>query len=131
MNRQQRRAKAIAHQQRRAAKATGRKRRRIDDLEVGDMIRVQTITIIGDAGRHYLYWFECPEGWSPADGLMPPDMVTKHYATQMGLPDSAVNLHGPFDTHAEVKEHQRITLLGPEAELREGGEWDPAWDKPQ
>jgi hypothetical protein len=40
-------------------------------------------------------------------------------------------LYGPFKTHAEVRENECLTLLGPHAQVSEGGEWDPAWDKPQ
>jgi hypothetical protein len=42
-----------------------------------------------------------------------------------------VTLHGPFKTHAEVDEHQRLTLLGPQCKVTEGGAWDPNWDKLQ
>ena len=40
-------------------------------------------------------------------------------------------MHGPFETDAEVKEHQRLTLLGPQCKVTEGGAWDSEWDKPQ
>jgi hypothetical protein len=42
-----------------------------------------------------------------------------------------VTLHGPFKTDAEVKESQRVILLGPQCKITEGGAWDPNWDKPQ
>jgi hypothetical protein len=40
-------------------------------------------------------------------------------------------LHGPFKTETELNEHQRLTLMGPQCKVTEGGAWDPAWDKPQ
>jgi len=95
-------------QQRRAAHRQQRK------FEVGSIVRATTLTAVGEDGRRHLYWFEEPEGFSPENGLPP-----------------GVTLHGPFETDAEVKEHQRKTLLGPQCKLTEGGEWDPNWDKPQ
>jgi hypothetical protein len=38
---------------------------------------------------------------------------------------------GPFATKAEAQKHSEITLLGPQYKINEGGEWDPAWDRPQ
>jgi hypothetical protein len=93
MNRQQRRA--------------GRRRK----LEVGTVIRTQTITAVATGE---LYWFECPENFSLEGGLPP-----------------GVTLHGPFKTKAEVNEHQQLTLLGPQCKVIEGGAWDPNWDKLQ
>jgi hypothetical protein len=31
----------------------------------------------------------------------------------------------------ELRENQRLVLLGPQRKITEGGTWDPAWDKPQ
>jgi|GraSoiStandDraft_55_1057291.scaffolds.fasta_scaffold581728_2 hypothetical protein len=45
--------------------------------------------------------------------------------------DPGIELFGPFKTDAEVHESQRLTLLGPQCEVAEGGMWDPAWDKLQ
>jgi hypothetical protein len=94
---------AMNRQQRRAA----RKRK----LEVGTTIYTQTITAVATGE---LYWFQCAENYSLEDGLPP-----------------GATLHGPFKTHAEVQEHQRVTLLGPQCKVTEGGAWDPNWDKPQ
>jgi hypothetical protein len=38
---------------------------------------------------------------------------------------------GLFATDAGVVEDQRLTLLGPQCEVTEGGVWDPAWHMPQ
>jgi len=62
-----------------------------------------------------LYWFEAPEGFSPEEGRLPPGVI----------------LHGPFKTHAEVAEDERLTLFGPQCKVTDGGAWDPAWDRPQ
>jgi hypothetical protein len=45
----------------------------------------------------------------------------------MALP-AGVILDGPFRTEAEVKKHIRLTILGPQCKVIEGGEWDPNWD---
>jgi hypothetical protein len=94
-------------QQRRAA-------RRQRKAEVGTVVRATTFAVVGEIGRRHLYWFEEPEGFSREDGLPP-----------------GVTVHGPFETDAEVKEDQRVTLLGPQCKVTEGGAWDPNWDKPQ
>jgi hypothetical protein len=41
------------------------------------------------------------------------------------------DLHGPFDTAAAADEAARLTVLGPDCEVTEGGAWDPAWEKLQ
>src|SRR5262249_14741403 len=33
----------------------------------------------------------------------------------------------PFRTEAEVKKHIRLTILGPQCKVIQGGEWDPNW----
>jgi hypothetical protein len=37
---------------------------------------------------------------------------------------------GPFDTEAEADAAARKAVVG-DAVVRPGGQWDPAWDKPQ
>jgi hypothetical protein len=79
-------------------------------LDVGTVIHTQTVaTTTGD-----FYWFECPDNFSLEDGL-PPGAI----------------MHGPFKTDAEVNESQRLTLLGPQCKVTEGGEWDPNWNRLQ
>jgi hypothetical protein len=86
----------------------GRKKK---EIKVGDVICTQTIRV-HHTGE--FYWFECPRDFDQRNGI-PPDAV----------------LHGPFKTDAEVVESQRLVLLGPQAELKQGGNWDPAWDRLQ
>jgi hypothetical protein len=40
-------------------------------------------------------------------------------------------VHGPFASEKEMQEHSEATLLGPDAEISDGGMWDPNWDKKQ
>jgi hypothetical protein len=40
-------------------------------------------------------------------------------------------LHGPFRSEAEAEEDFRVTVLGPQCEVTEGGTWDPKWDEKQ
>jgi hypothetical protein len=40
-------------------------------------------------------------------------------------------IHGPFATAAEAKRDSEVSILGPQCEVKNGGQWDPAWDKPQ
>ena len=54
-----------------------------------------------------------------------PDGMDKHEAAE------TQEWHGPFTTEAEVRESQRVTLLGSQCKVIEGGMWDDAWDKPQ
>jgi hypothetical protein len=82
----------------------------------GFVIRTQTITNTF-TGEHY--WFELPEGTTWEDWSVP-----RHIPR-------GVTTHGPFKTHEEVDESQRLVLLGPQCKVTEGGEWDPAWDRPQ
>jgi hypothetical protein len=93
--------------------------------EVGDVIRTHTIAINTGEGV-VLYWFEQPANFSEADAAALLDYINTHKRR----PPSII-LHGPFSTEAEVKEHQRVTLLGEQCEVRDGGAWDPKWDKPQ
>jgi hypothetical protein len=71
------------------------RRRRARKMQVGTVIRTETIT---DTHTGLLYWFEVPEGFSFEKEQRPPPNV---------------ELHGPFKTDAEVKEDQRLALLGP------------------
>jgi len=77
----------------------------------GRPIFTQTITTA--SGDHY--WFECAADFDVEKDRLPTDVI----------------YHGPFKTHALVKEHQRVTLFGPQCKVTEGGMWDPNWNKPQ
>jgi hypothetical protein len=77
--------------------------------------RTTTLTITYNNGARRLFWFEEPEGFRPEEGRLPAGVI----------------LHGPFRTEAEVKKDIRLTILGPQCKVIEGGEWDPNWDKPQ
>ena len=61
-----------------------------------------------------IYWMEEPVGFRPEDGIPP-----------------GTEIHGPFDTSAEAEADERLFLLGPDCVVREGGMWDPAWDRMQ
>jgi len=98
--------------------------RRRDDaqrrkLKVGSVIHTATIAaVLSDGtsaleGTTALFWIEVPEG------------MTNEQAAE------TQEWHGLFKTDAELKEHQRVTLLGPQCEVTEGGMWDPAWDMAQ
>jgi hypothetical protein len=39
--------------------------------------------------------------------------------------------HGPFLTESEAHRHSQMTIMGPQCEVKYGGQWDPAWDKEQ
>ena len=38
---------------------------------------------------------------------------------------------GPFDTADEADEAARIAIAGENCEIEDGGQWDPAWERPQ
>ncbi len=38
---------------------------------------------------------------------------------------------GPFRTKAEALRDSQIQIFGPQCEIADGGQWDPAWDRPQ
>jgi hypothetical protein len=94
-------------QQRRAA----RKRK----FEVGTMIKTRTIALDTGAGI-VLYWFEEPANFSDDDCA---DLLDYIVAQQRHPP--GITLHRPFKTNTEVQEHQRVTLLGSQCEVCEGG----------
>jgi len=82
----------------------------------GFVIKTQSIRNLV-TGEHF--WFELPddttwEDWS-VTRCIPPD----------------VTVHGPFKTQEESDENQRLVLLGLQCKVVEGGEWNPAWDRPQ
>jgi hypothetical protein len=48
-------------------------------------------------------------------------------------PDDVV-VHGPFATEGEADQDEQQTvraMVGPQSEIKNGGMWDPTWDKPQ
>jgi hypothetical protein len=42
-----------------------------------------------------------------------------------------VEFHGPFDTAEEADAAAKIAINGEHCEYRHGGQWDPAWSRPQ
>jgi hypothetical protein len=48
-----------------------------------------------------------------------------------GVDPATLPLHGPFRSEAEAEENFRVTTFGTRHVVKEGGAWDPAWDKPQ
>jgi hypothetical protein len=38
---------------------------------------------------------------------------------------------GLFATEAEAGRDSEIKLFGPQCQIKYGGQWDPAWDRPQ
>ena len=100
-------------------KATGK-------IKAGEVFKCHTIGVRLTTGEQLLYWFREPDGFSDDDAQHLQDWILGRHADGPG-----VELHGPFKTDAEVAESQRLTLLGPQCEVTEGGMWDPAWDRPQ
>src|SRR5262249_45965111 len=39
--------------------------------------------------------------------------------------------HGPFPTEAEAQRASEVATFGPDCEFKDGGRWDPAWEKKQ
>ena len=76
---------------------------------IGDVIMARTG--IDSLGRYF--WYEEPPGFT---GDYPPPGAT---------------VYGTFATRAECNESQRLVLLGPQCEVVEGGDWDPAFDTMQ
>jgi hypothetical protein len=93
---------------RRAVKRTAKKA-----LSVGDVLIAQTYALRDADGMVGLFWYSVPEG------------MTDQQASE------TQPHRGPFKTKSELMEDQRITLLGEQGVVKEGGMWDPAWDKPQ
>jgi hypothetical protein len=89
------------------------------------VIKTETMAFATSDGI-VLYWFEMPASFSDEDR----EAMINHIITTQTHPPG-ITLHGPFKTEAEVSEHQRLTLLGPQCKVTEGGMWDPNWDKPQ
>ena len=81
--------------------------------KVGDVVCTTTINAVMRDGSTALFWIEVPEG-----------MTNEHAAETQ-------EWHGPFKTHEEVAENQRLVLLGPQCEVTHGGMWDPNWDRRQ
>jgi hypothetical protein len=46
-------------------------------------------------------------------------------------PDPKDMPHGPFATQAEAEHDFHTTIFGPQCEIKQGGMWNPNWDKPQ
>jgi hypothetical protein len=44
---------------------------------------------------------------------------------------AAQTWHGPFATRAEAAEAAKLATVGDDCAVRDGGMWDPAWDRPQ
>jgi hypothetical protein len=38
---------------------------------------------------------------------------------------------GPFHTLAEAERDSQVATFGPQCKFKDGGQWDPAWDRPQ
>lgn len=77
-------------------------------LKVGDIIHVSY-------GRNSLgYWRAETE--QPIHGVM--DLMQFRHG-------------GPFRTQREAEKNAVDTILGPKFKLKEGGTWDPAWDRMQ
>ena len=75
-------------------------------FEVGTRVKC----FIGTDGNGQYWWVA---GWDGAD------------------PRPTEPPHGPFKTKAEAEENFRVTVLGPQCDVKEGGAWDPAWDEKQ
>jgi hypothetical protein len=88
-------------------------RRAARKFEVGTVIYTKHVAVTLTTGEVQLYWFEEAAGFSPADGERLLSWIRGEHADGPG-----VELHGPFKTEAEIDEHERITLVGPEAEVR-------------
>jgi hypothetical protein len=91
---------------RRAAAAKKRK------FEVGTMIYTKTVAVTLTTGEKRLYWFEEPDGYSSADGER---LLAWMRGERAGSP--GVKLFGPFKTDAEVRESERLTLLGQQCKV--------------
>jgi hypothetical protein len=91
-----------------------KQRRAMKGMKVGDVIFAERYRIIdSNSNSSGLFWFYRPDGMTREQAFE----TQQHY--------------GPFASDAEVKESQRIVLLGEQCKVTEGGMWDPAWGKPQ
>jgi hypothetical protein len=72
----------------------------------------KTITVTLTTGEKQLYWFEEPDGYSSTDGER---LLAWMRGERAGSP--GVKLFGPFKTDAEVRESERLTLLGPQCKV--------------
>jgi hypothetical protein len=70
-------------------------------IRVGDVISIDYVT---DPNGHY--WWRC-EWYAPE------------------------NMYGPFPTREEAQTHSEVTVLGPQCKVKDGGQWHPAWERPQ
>ena len=97
------------------ARGNRKDRRKAKAVGLGTVIWTETVHVVLDTPdrEEVLYWFVRPDG------------MDTHEAAE------TQELHGPFTTEAEVRESQRVTLLGSQCKVIEGGMWDDAWDKPQ
>ena len=106
-------------------------KKRAGKIKAGEVFKCHTIGVRLTTGEQLLYWFREPDGFSDDDAKRLLDWIYRRHANVPGVELHSVELHGPFKTDAEVAESQRLTLLGPQCEVTEGGMWDPAWDRPQ
>jgi hypothetical protein len=101
---------SVRRAMKRAAKLPNRGR----DMKVGDVVFTQTYALRNADGTIVgVFWFGVPDGMTPEDAFN----TQRHY--------------GPFKSQQEANESQRVTLLGEQCQVVEGGTWDPAWDRPQ
>jgi hypothetical protein len=84
--------------------------------QLGEVIWAETIVVMSKAGKRQLFWFERPENFFGADAQRLMDWIHGRHVNAPG-----VNLYSPFETDTEVKESQRLTLLGPQCKVTEGG----------
>src|SRR3954454_4172781 len=81
---------------------------------VGTVIHIGVVRVVfetPDGPQNKFYWWA-----SENENINPKD----------------AELHGgPFDTAIEADEASKLAILGPDCEINFGGQWDPAWGKPQ
>jgi hypothetical protein len=81
--------------------------------KLGERIDVHTFGITREDGVQQVFWFIKPDGMA----------LEQAFESQP--------IHGPFQTKEQADEDQRVTIFGEQCTMTYGGEWDPAWDKPQ
>jgi hypothetical protein len=100
--------------QRRKAKASARK----PLARFGEVMHTGSLWVWLDPDRlkKAFYWFviENPDENLTVDEIM-----------------NTKELHGPFDTQAEADADAKIAIVGEDCVVKQGGTWDPAWNKPQ